>query len=263
MSARLEGARVLLTRRRRDSVQLARNIERQGGTVSIVPLTRIGPPTDPVAVEVARKAASDFDWIALTSRHGAAGYLGGLPVPGASRPRIAAVGDATAEAVRQSHWPVDLKAAGHGAAALAREMVRVGVGAGARVLYPCSDLARTELKKTLEDAGANVVALEVYRTVPCSDSEELHRECDAVDRWHVAVFASPSAVTRFVAIAGDPDEVMLERLAVGIGPTTARALEDLGGWRVVESKSRDDAGLLEAVERAYGSCEEMQRRRRR
>lgn len=260
MSARLEGARVLLTRRRRDSVQLAHNIERQGGRVSIVPLTRIGPPGDPVAVDVARRSVSDFDWIAVTSRHGAAGYLGDLAVPGGTRPRIAAVGNATAEAVRRNHWPVDLMAAGHGAAALAREMVRAGVGDGARVLYPCSDLARTELKQILEEAGAEVVSLEVYQTVPGSDAEELHRECDEIGRWHVAVFASPSAVTRFVDIAGDIDDLMERRFAVGIGPTTAQALDALGGWRVVESKSRDDAGLLEAVERAFGSYDDTRGR---
>jgi uroporphyrinogen III methyltransferase/synthase len=153
-------------------------------------------------------------------------------------------------------------AAGHGAAALASEMVRAGVGEGVRVLFPCSDLARTELKQVLEGAGADVVGLEVYQTVPSADSDELHEECARVGRWNLAVFASPSAVTRFVDIAGDLDQIMERRLAVGIGPTTARALVDLGGWQVVESKSRDDAGLLEAVERAYGAAEERGRRRR-
>jgi uroporphyrinogen-III synthase len=154
-------------------------------------------------------------------------------------------------------------AAGHGAAALAREMAREGVGPGARVLYPCSDLARTELKQILEGAGADVVSLEVYRTVPSADSEELHRECEASGKWHIAVFASPSAVDRFIGIAGDLDKVMEQRLAVGIGPTTVRALEALGDWTVVESRSRDDAGLLEAVERAWRSFEEIRGRRRR
>ena len=263
MSSKLEGARMLLTRRRRDSVQLAHNIERQGGAVSIVPLTRIGPPGDPVAVDVARRAVGDCDWIAVPSRHGAAGYLGGLPVPGSSRPRIAVVGSATAEAVRRNHWPVDLMAAGHGAAALAHEMVRAGVASGARVLYPCSDLARTELRQILEEAGADVVALEAYQTVPGSNAEELLKECEAMGRWHVAVFASPSAVTRFVDIAGDLDTVMEQRLAVGIGPTTARALDSLGGWQVVESKSRDDAGLLEAVEKAWSSYDQTRGRTKR
>lgn len=262
MSGRLEGARVLLTRRRRDSVQLARNIEELGGTVSIVPMTIIGPPGDPVAVEVARQAVSDFDWIAVTSRHGAVGYLGGLPVPGGKRPRIAAVGSATAESVRRNGWPVDLLAAGYGAEALAREMLRAGVGSGARVLHPCSDLARTELRQELEAAGADVVSLEVYRTVPSSDSEELLGECSRVGRWHVAVFASPSAVTRFHDIAGDLDRVMARRLAVGIGPTTAKALAATGIWQVVESKSRDDAGLLEAVERAWAPGGETRGRNR-
>jgi len=262
MSVRLEGARVLLTRRRRDSVKLAGNIERQGGKVSIVPMTRIGPPRDPVAVEVARRAVADFDWIAVSSRHGAAGFLGDLPQPGESRPRVAAVGSATAESVRQNRWPVDLMAAGHGAAALAQEMVRAGVVAGSRVLYPCSDLARTELRQVLEEAGADVVSLEVYQTVPSADREELHEECASAGPWHVAVFASPSAVTRFVEIAGDLDQIMAARVAVGIGPTTARALHELGGWQVVESKSRDDAGLLEAVERAWSAGVDRGRRRR-
>jgi uroporphyrinogen-III synthase len=251
---------VLLTRQRRDSVQLARNIEALGGAVSIVPMTRIGPPRDPVAVEVARKAVGDFDWIAVTSRHGAVGFLGGLAIPGGTRPRIAAVGSATAEAVRRNGWPVDLQAAGYGAEALAGEMLRAGVGRGARVLYPCSDLARTELRQELEGAGADVVSLEVYHTVPTADAEELLEECSRTGRWHVAVFASPSAVARFHDIAGDLDRVMERRLAVGIGPTTARALAAAGDWQIVESQSRDDAGLLEAVERAWAPGDERRGR---
>jgi uroporphyrinogen-III synthase/uroporphyrinogen III methyltransferase/synthase len=162
------------------------------------------------------------------------------------------VGSATAEAVRHSGWPVDLLAAGHGAAALGREMVGAGVADGARVLYPGSDLARPELREVLDAAGAEVVALEVYRTVPSADSDELSRACTGVGCWHVAVFASPSAVTRFNEICGDPDKVMVRRLAVGIGPTTARALDEAGGWQVVEAESRDDDGLLDAVGRAFG-----------
>jgi uroporphyrinogen-III synthase len=262
MSRDLNGARVLLTRRRRDSVQLARNIEAQGGTVSIVPMTRIGPPRDPVAVDVARQAVGDFDWVAVTSRHGAVGYLGGLALPGGARPRIAAVGTATAEAVRRTGWPVDLLASGHGAAALGREMVGAGIGDGARVLYPCSDLARPELRQVLEAAGADVVALEVYQTVPSADSDDLSQACSGAGCWHVAVFASPSAVRRFTAICGDPDKVMVRRLAVGIGPTTAKALEEAGGWQVVEARSRDDDGLLDTVGRAFGMYAKQGRKRR-
>jgi uroporphyrinogen-III synthase len=262
MSGDLEGARVLVTRRRKDSERLAGMIEAEGGSVSIVPMTTIGPPRDPVAVDVARQSIAEFDWIAVTSRHGAVGLLGGLGVPESDRPKIAAVGAATAESVRRTGWPVDLLASGRGARALADEMVGAGVARGSRVLYPCSDLARTDLRQALQADGAEVVALEVYQTVPHADGDALHEECNRAGRWHVAVFASPSAVSRFVEVAGDPDQVMVDRLAVGIGPTTAQALREVGGWQIVESRSRDDGGLLEAVERAYAQTEERKRRRR-
>ncbi|HUT79269.1 MAG TPA: uroporphyrinogen-III synthase [Polyangia bacterium] len=251
MSGTLRGARVLLTRRRADSLKLALLIEAGGGRASVVAMTAIGPPPDPVAVELAGRSVGGFDWVACTSRHGATGFLGGLAVPAGPRPRIAAVGRATAEAVRRTGWSVDLLAPGHGAEALAGEMLRAGVGPGARVLHPCSDLARTELKQTLERSGAAVVPLEVYRTLPSSSTEELQAARATGGPWNVAVFASPSTVTRFVELAGDPARFMSERLAVAIGPTTRKALAALDSWQIVESESRDDAGLVAAVEQAW------------
>jgi len=253
MSGSLQGARVLLTRRRADSLKLALLIEARGGSASVVAMTAIGPPPDPVAVEVAGRSVDRFDWIALTSRHGADGFLGGLAVPVGSRPKVAVVGRSTAEAVERAGWPVDLLSPGYGAEALAGEMVRAGAGSGARVLHPCSDLARTEIKQILEQSGATVFPVEVYRTLPSSSVEELRAALAAGGPWHVAVFASPSTVARFVELTREQSDCMVERLAVAIGPTTAEALAALGGWHVVESESRDDAGLVSAVEQSWRS----------
>jgi uroporphyrinogen-III synthase len=254
MSGTLQGARVLLTRRRADSIRLAQLIAEQGGSASVVAMTAIGPPSDPVAVEVAGRSLCGFDWVAVTSRHGADALLGGLAVPAGPRPKLAVVGRSTAEAVARAGWPVDLVAPGHGAEALAGELLRAGVGPGARVLHPCSDLARTELKRILEEAGAAVFPVEAYRTLPSASAEELRAACAAGGPWDVAVFASPSTVARFAELAPDPGAVMARRMAVAIGPATRKELAARDGWRVVESESRDDAGLLAAVEQAWRAC---------
>jgi len=153
--------------------------------------------------------------------------------------------------VTRAGWSVDLLAQGHGAEALAGEMLRAGVGPGARVLHPCSDLARTELKQILEKAGAAVFPLEAYRTLPSSTPEELRAACTATGPWDLAVFASPSTVTRFVDLSADIGNCMAQLLAVAIGPTTRKALAALGGFQITESESRDDAGLVAAVEQAW------------
>jgi uroporphyrinogen-III synthase len=69
--------------------------------------------------------------------------------------------------------------------------------------------------------------------------------------FDLALFASPSAVRRFVEIAEAPREILARIGAVSIGPTTAAALRDAGASRVAEAVRPDEGGLWDALRIAW------------
>ena len=81
--------------------------------------------------------------------------------------RVAAVGQATAQVLRQRGWRVDLvpdqAEAGALVSALAPELQ-----AGTRVLYPASSRALPTIAKGLAQLGAEVTQVEAYRTEPAA-----------------------------------------------------------------------------------------------
>ena len=189
-----------------------------------------------------------YDWIVFTSANGVRAFADCGAVPG-SRIRIAAVGEATAAAVRALGWPVHLRPRRANGAALARAMIRRGMRAR-RVLFPRGERAAPELASSLEHAGARVDAVVAYRlrTVRRTRSRRAAPLLDAV------TFTSPSTVDGLEARLGTAQlRTLLARTpAVVIGATTARALARRGVSAARQARPTTLAGLVAAVERAVG-----------
>jgi uroporphyrinogen-III synthase len=190
-----------------------------------------------VAVEMAEKGpleealnhAASFDWIVFASRHAVATVTQILPTP-PKGVRVAAVGQATAQVLRQRGWPVDLLPAESNAAALVESFAAVGVK-GLRVLFPASSRALPTIAAGLTQLGAEVVQVEAYRTESSAALDV--EDCRSwISRGGIGAvtFASPSAVDELEHALGkvDFDRLLSGAAAVAIGPTTARALTDRG-----------------------------------
>ncbi|MFO8072707.1 MAG: uroporphyrinogen-III synthase [Polyangia bacterium] len=250
MSGALRGERVLLTRSEEDSRRLAAAIGERGGVASIAPLTRIAPPADPGPLQRERARLGSYDWIAVTSRHGVAAALRGVSPPEERRPRVAAVGRSTARESLAAGWPADLVAPRGDGVSLAEELERRFDLDGAAVLHPTSNLSPGGLAERLRRAGATVRELEAYRTLPPEDGGARLRELVGEARPAAVVFASPSAVHRFVELLGDGGAIPSGMIAVAIGSTTAGAARRAQARRIETAETRDDDGLLAALERA-------------
>ena len=194
--------RVVVTR---DDV--AARIEALGHTAVLCPLIRIEPlgegPVD----------ASAYDWLVVTSANGAHE----LGRRGVTANRIAAIGPATADALREHGVRVDLVAQSH-----TQEGLREELPAG-RALLAAAEGARRDVL----DADF----LPLYRTV------ELAPPAPDAD---LAVLMSGSAA-RSLAATGSRIPV------VAIGPQTAAAAREAGLAVVAEAKTQDLDGLVDAV----------------
>ncbi len=247
---------VVVTRSESSDGPLSSELRNLGLPVLLWPAVTVEPVvTGPL--EAALRDIGSFDWIVFASRHAVAAVTAICPTapPGV---RIAAVGQATAQVLRQRGWPVDLLPSEANAAALvsafeeaaaAGQIGRGRSGApnapdraanvggstellqGIRVLFPASSRALPTIAAGLTQLGAQVAQVEAYRTESATalDVEDcrswITRGCIGA-----VTFASPSAVDELEHALGkdDFDRLLASAAAVAIGPTTARALSDRG-----------------------------------
>lgn len=214
----LAGKRIVVTRPQGRGGDLPAKLERLGAVVSEVPLIEIRPLEDLRVLDEAVSDPAGFDWVVFTSENAvhAVGIRLGGPL---ARARVAAVGPATADAVRnfgvEPAFVPDRFAA---------EDVSGGLGElrGTRILLPQADIADPTLAEDLRRAGADVTPVVAYRTVettPDMSGMLALRLADAI------VLASASAA-RSLATVADSVQTIRGRLVVAIGPKTADAARE-------------------------------------
>jgi uroporphyrinogen-III synthase len=187
---------------------------------------------DQASLEAALGRLETFAWIVFASRHAVAAVTAIRPSAPPADVRIAAVGQATAQVLRQRGWPVDLLPSESNAAALVEAFAAATPDiAGKRVLFPASSRALPTIATGLTQLGALVEQVEAYRTEISSalDVEDC-RAWIARGSIGAVTFASPSAVDELEHALGknDFDRLLNTATAVAIGPTTAKALADRG-----------------------------------
>ena len=184
--------------------------------------------TDTSELEAALARIDEFDWIVFASRQAVPPVLERVAVPPAGL-HVAAVGQATAQVLRQRGWRVDLVPDDPNAGALVAAFAPV-VKPDVRVLFPASSRALPTIAKGLAQLGAQVTQVEAYRTGASSLDLSECRDWIARSEIGAVTFASPSAVIELERSLGkeDFDRLLTTAVAVAIGPTTARALADRG-----------------------------------
>lgn len=224
----LHGLRILVTRPRAQARAMVTALHGLGAVPVVFPLIRVTLPADWVPLDAALHDWDKFDWAAFTSANGVravwqrAGRLGIELAPG---PRIAAVGPATAAALRRRGMAPDFVPA-----VFRTEAIADGLGdvVGSAILLPRAAEASPALPELLRQRGARTTEVFAYRTLAPdflgkSLRELLHRE-----RIEIVCLTSPSAARSFYALLGDGKEIPPGVRIACIGPVTADALRALG-----------------------------------
>jgi len=239
----LAGRTVVVTRSGPRARGLVDALERAGATALELPLTRQVDPSDGgVALREAAAQVQDHRWVVLTSVNAVDRFMAELRDARALGPvLVAAVGPATAHALRMAGVEPDLVPAEHSARGLVEEFPAAETdGAGGRVLFPCADLAPDTIAEGLGHKGWEVRRVEAYRTVARSTPEpELLARVAAAD---AVSFTATSSVAVFLALR-TPEGAPLPPPphVVCIGSATAEAAR---------------AGGLAGVHEAWGSSAE-------
>jgi uroporphyrinogen-III synthase/uroporphyrinogen III methyltransferase/synthase len=226
---------VVVTRAEGSDGPLSRELRGMGLRVLSWPAVSVGA-ADPDALNTALAEAQSYGWIVFASRHAVAAVLERLPLAPAGV-RVAAVGAATAQVLRQRGWPVHLLPQEANAAALIEAFAAQWspADAGVRVLYPASSRALPTIAAGLRQLGAEVTQVEAYRTTGAGLDVGECRAWIARGEIGAVTFASPSAVAELAQALGEEDfeRLLSDAAAVAIGRTTARELSSRGHEAVV------------------------------
>ena len=167
----LFGKRIAVTRTRQQAGGLIAALRALGADAFEMPTIRIEQPLDRLAFGELVQDSHQYDWLIFTSPNGVTAFfdlffkiykdareIGGV--------RIAAIGPATAQRVRDFHLAVDLQPAEYVAEAIITALNEVGSVENERILLVRAEQARDVLPKELSRLGAIVDEAIAYRTVP-------------------------------------------------------------------------------------------------
>ncbi len=204
-------------------------------------LTFIKPLNHTVDEDVFAGTPEAYDWIVFTSANAVRHYTARLSGHGLPAGRVAAVGEATAGALRALGWLVDLVPPSANNQALADAL---GDVAGASILHPCAHEA-AGLGVMLARGGARVRRVVLYGTSRTPRPPDIDAPVDAV------LFASGSAVSAWMK-ANLHDKHRHARV-VCIGPVTAEYAQARGLRVHGVAREASDPGLVAALLRVIAA----------
>jgi uroporphyrinogen III methyltransferase/synthase len=253
----LFGQRVVVTRRSEQAGGFAQRLTELGADVLEVPTIKITRPTETDAIVDALLGLNAYDWLVFTSANGVTAFFDIFfrrfqdmrDIGGA---RIAAVGPATAAKLRELHLQVDLTPDEFTAKKIAAAFAKFETIENLKMCLLRAEVANPDLPKALEELGAIVDDIAIYKTVaetedPAGAGATL---LESGADW--ITFTSGSTVEHFHARFNLPK--LLKKFPrmklASIGPETSKAIRALELEPALEAKDHTTDGLSAALLKA-------------
>ena len=253
----LFGRRVVVTRRSEQAGSFAQRLTELGADVLEVPTIKITRPKETDAIVDALLGLNAYDWLVFTSVNGVTAFfdiffrrfqdmrdIGGV--------RIAAVGPATAAKLRELHLQVDLTPDEFVGKKIAAAFAKFQTIENLKMCLLRAEVANPDLPKALEELGAIVDDIAIYKTVaetedPAGAGATL---LESGADW--ITFTSGSTVEHFHARFDLPKllKKFPQTKLASIGPETSKAIRTLGLEPALEAKEHTTEGLLAALLKA-------------
>ena len=240
--------RILVTRPAAQADDLAGLLRARALTPVLVPTVAIDPSTAAAELDAMLRSLDGATWLVLTSAQGAEALRARLTITRHRLParlRVAAVGPATAQALRAGGIGVDYVPDEYLTLAIADGLGEVR---GRRVVLARADAANAALPETLVGRGAIVEEVIAYRTIegPAVSRDPLHAALHA-DLDGIA-FTSSSTVRGLLRLASPVDRGRACAIrAFCIGPVTANTARHSGFDIAAVAVDYTTVGLADAI----------------
>src|SRR5438445_2918840 len=249
----LSGKRIVVTRTRNQAGALTSQLRALGADVFELPTIRIEPPTDLREFAELVQDAHQYDWIVFTSPNGVDAFFqifyklyDDAREIGAAK--IAAIGPATAQRVRDFGLHVDLQPDEFVAELIGREFQKQGRVDNLLLLLARAEKAWDVLPRELSKLGAIVDEAFAYRTVPETRDITGARRRLLEEGADVITFTSSSTVEHFLDLRFPWPKGMQ---VASIGPITSKTASDRGLKIDIETRRHDVDGLVEAIRKFF------------
>lgn len=254
----LFGKRALVTRSRAQASALSRLLAEHGAEPVELPAIDARPLADASALDAALSELGGFDWVAFTSANGVEAVFARLSAQGKdarafATARVAAIGPATADALRERGIVADLMPSVSTGQSVAESFAERDVR-GARMLLPRADIASPALPDGLRRLGAAVTEVAAYRTAAPADAAAQARETLESGMLDAITFTSASAARNLVGMLGGDAALVNRCKIISIGPVTSAAAAQLGLRVTAEAREHTAQGVVDAAMEAMSDA---------
>jgi uroporphyrinogen III methyltransferase/synthase len=252
----LFGQRIVVTRTREQASQLSKQLNDLGAEVLEIPTIKIVPPTEDRRQDLidALLELNSYNWLVFTSPNGVTAFFDLFfkrfqdlrDIGGA---RIAAIGPATAAKLKELHLQVDLMPDEAIASKIATAFDKYETVENLKICLLRAEVANPDLPKALQELGAIVDDISVYKTV--AETEDLNGAAAKLTErgmdW--ITFTSASTVEHFHARFDLPNllKKFPQAKLVSIGPETSKAIRALGLEPTQEARDHSIEGVVHAL----------------
>lgn len=239
---------MLVTRPAGQAAELVARLRERGIGSVVVPTVTIDRSSSAADLDNMLMKLDGADWLVLTSANGADALAARIAITGRGVPagtRVAAVGPATAEALRAAGIRVD-----HVPAEYLTVEIASGLGdvRDRRLVLARADAATPELREALLERGALVEEVVAYRTIegPASSRDPLRAALYA--DLHGVTFTSSSTIRGLLRLTSAVDRGRARSLpAFCIGPVTADTARRAGFHVAAVAAEHTATGLAASI----------------
>jgi uroporphyrinogen-III synthase len=247
----LAGRRILVTRAVQQAGTLSDGLKALGAESVEVPVLEMRPPASYEPLDKAIRGLDSFDWLILTSANTAtavAARARGLDVDVSNIKllKVAAIGNATAEAARKAGFRVTVVPDSYDSEGLVASLGNSVKDK--KVLLARATVARDVVPDSLTKLGAVMTVVDAYFTALPGGARELLAEALKIG-VDAATFTSSSSVRNLAEVAREAGVAfpMPGVKAISIGPVTSATLREFGWEPTAEAAMSDLPRLIDAV----------------
>lgn len=262
MTKPLEGRTIVITRAASQAGELSALLENYGARVFACPTIEIREPDSYERLDEALDHLYGYDWLIFTSANAVRFFLQrlqnrGLSVADLDEIRVCAIGQKTADRLREAHVHVDVipsQSTAEGVFTALSEFAGGNEGlAGLNFLLPRAAVGREHLPAALVKAGARVDVVTAYQTVLPENLDRGRLAAMLAGGVDCIVFTSPSTVNNLALIFDTHDLAgSLSGIAIAcIGPVTSAAAVELGLQVDVEPQGATSTDLARSIAEYY------------
>ena len=243
MAKPLAGRTVVVTRAASQASEFVTELESYGANVIVCPTIEIAEPESYERLDEAIDHLYGYDWLIFTSANAIDFFLRrlntrGVKVEDLDEIKVCAIGQASADKLRDAHVHVDVipsQAKAEGVFAALSEFVGGNEQLhGLNILLPRAAVGRDYLPKALEEAGARVDVVTAYRTVVPENLDRGKLSAMLAGSADCIAFTSSSTVKNFALLFDTHD---LSKILAGV---TIAVIGDITGATVVEHGLKPD-----------------------